>query len=486
MVHPQRTSFVLALFALLVVILTFLPSLQNDFVNWDDDVHLLGNPAVIGPDIQQALLQTVNKTYIPLTTLSFTLEHYFFKDRPFIYHLNNLLLHLVVVGLVFVLAQRLGLSSAASAIAALIFGIHPLHVESVAWVTERKDVLYSSFYLLAVLSYWHYLKTGKRGFLGLTVGLGFLSGLAKPMALSLPFILALLDWYDGRRFSKTAVIEKLFLLAAIIPVVFMTYFWQARVPGGTDWSQAFLIWIWCFDFYIFKFFAPGELTIFYWLPKPISLANPVYLGSCAFLAALLAALWIFRRQKLLVFAFAYYFLSIFFLLRLDNFSDANMVADRFMYLPSLGLCLFMGASVEQYLMKVRERPLALWTAVVVLALLAGSMVVKTQRQIDVWKNGVTLWGHQLKHEPRVATALIYDKLGYARMSAGDLTPEVLALYQKAVEIKPDFIGAYFHLGLFYERLGDHEKAVQFYEKTLALEPAHFAALNQLKALRPKP
>ena len=190
---------------LLLVILAFSPSLFNGFIKNDDPTHLLENVTLRALTFEnfRAMFQSiVNVTYIPLTTASFAMEYHFFGYNPFIYHLDNLLLHLGVIVCVFIFLQRLSLSVVAAGIGALFFGIHPLRVESVAWITERKDVLYGFFYMLAILQYWDYAKSGKKQFYFLSLLWGFLSILAKPMALSLPLILLLCDWWMRRGWRR--------------------------------------------------------------------------------------------------------------------------------------------------------------------------------------------------------------------------------------------------------------------------------------------
>ena len=128
----------------------------------------------------------LTRTYTPLTTLTFAIEYRLVQDDPFLYHLNNLILHLMVISLIYVVGLQLRLSSLSSAFAALIFGIHPIHVESVAWITERKDVLYSFFYLLSIICYIQYIKNKNAYIYGFAVFLALLSIASKAMALSLP------------------------------------------------------------------------------------------------------------------------------------------------------------------------------------------------------------------------------------------------------------------------------------------------------------
>ncbi len=241
---------------LILVILAFLPSLFNGFIKNDDPTHLLENVtlrALTFENIRAMFQSIVNVTYIPLTTASFAIEYHFFGYNPFIYHLDNLLLHLGVVVCVFVFLQRLGLSVLAAGMGALIFGIHPLRVESVTWITERKDVLYGFFYMLAVLQYWDYAKSGKRNSYLLSLIFGFLSILAKPMALSLPLILLLCDWWMGRGWKRNIFFEKIPYAVIIIPITWITYALNARNPIQSV-GEAILLWVWCFKK---TFLGPG-------------------------------------------------------------------------------------------------------------------------------------------------------------------------------------------------------------------------------------
>lgn len=152
------------MFILPVIFFIFLPTLQHQFINWDDDAYVYQNRAIEKLDtdhLQLIFFGHVQGGYAPLTVLSFALEKHFFGFNPYFYHLDNLLLHLAVVALIIVLGSFLGMPPAARVMAAFLFAIHPMHVETVAWVTERKDVLYASFYLLALISYCYYLKKNR-------------------------------------------------------------------------------------------------------------------------------------------------------------------------------------------------------------------------------------------------------------------------------------------------------------------------------------
>jgi tetratricopeptide (TPR) repeat protein len=424
---------------------------------------------------------------------------------PLIYHLDNLLLHLAVTAGVFILAGRCGLSVSGAMAAALVFGLHPMHVQSVVWVTERKDVLYAFFYLAALLSYLSYLKQDKeskktldrpgdvepvfasgRIFLYLTFFLGFLSALAKPMALSLPLMLFLLDGFTGRPFSRRSFWEKVAVSLLLAPVIWLTYALHMRSPQAVAVGQQTLwTWIWCLGFYLRKFFWPDEFTLFYKFPEPVSLVNPEF-GPVLGIAVLGVVIWaFFRRHRFWSMAWCFYLGSIFFLLRFDTARDADVVADRFMYLPSVGFCLWLGDVYQRYQQRwqnVFSKRLALWllTGCVLLPL-----AMKTYRQCDIWQNGVSLWRHQLDKEPRVASALVYHQLAAALMREPafsrerDRQVEVFRLLQQALAIKPDYANAYYSLGDFFYRLGDMRYARIHFLKTVELDSFHFEAFFRL-------
>ena len=499
---PQSRIVLILTVILAITFVSYLPILKGEFLLWDDDVHVLENITIRGLDLEYVLemfTATVNKIYIPLTSFSFALEYHFFGYNPFVYHLDNVLLHLLVVVMVFFLGQRLGLSREAAGVGALMFGVHPIHVESVAWITERKDVLYAAFYMAALLTYLRYLEEKRSYGLWVTTMLGALSMLAKPMALSLPLVLILLDWFKGRPLKGQAFIEKLPLCVIIGAIAWISYAAHARIPGENI-VQSALIWPWTFTFYLRQFFFPYISVPLYRLAKPVALTNPEYFLSLAVLVLVVLALARLRRNKWFVFAVLFYFFSIFFLLRFDETKDVNTVADRFMYLPSLGLCLLLGLGVERLWMKCRGKSLARGMIFASLVVLAAAFSFKTFRQCYVWRDSMALWQHDLKFYPDEPLALNnfavtlgktrefedaqkgYKKVmrsGLAGISKG-LAPEVVAkirkvdhligLYRRAVEVEPGYMDAHYNLGEQYARVGRFPEAVEAYKKALEIDP----------------
>jgi len=360
-----------------------------------------------------------------------------------------------------------------------------MHVESVAWITERKDVLYSFFYMAALLSYSYYLNFTRSTpsvrlnkqykYLVLTVIFGILSMLAKPMALSLPLILWLMDWFAGRKIGRSIIIEKIPLIAAVAGITWVTYSVHARIPGQNT-IEAPLIWCWTLVFYLRQFVFPFILVPIYQLPKPVTLASPHYFLSMTVIIATVIMLWRFSKRRWVMFAFAYFFFSVFFLLRYDEGRDVNIVADRFMYLPSLGFCFLFGYGVER-LLEWKDRRVTTLVAVALLALTV-LLTVRTRAQNRIWHDSFSLWRHQLTYYPDDSVSINnyaamlrktdeYKEAEETYRQAHKLLSKdptldlsekavnhikkvnyVIGLYLKSIELSPNYSRTYYYFGNF--------------------------------------
>jgi tetratricopeptide (TPR) repeat protein len=449
--------------------LTFLiysPALQHEFVNLDDPNHVTANAQIrsLAPEnVAHIFTSTVQRTYIPLTIFSFALEYQLAGNNPFLYHLDNILLHLLVVFLIYRLGIALGLHATGAAIAAFIFALHPMHVESVAWVTERKDVLYSAFYLGAVLWYLSFLKSQRWRDYGISLLLGLLSILAKPMALSLPLALLLCDWWIKGTFNKNDGLNKIPYALIILPVAWVTYSINAGIVGQSAGPG---IWhpFWAGAFYLKKFFWP-VLCVPHYLPSlPVDLLRFEYWSSVLVVVACAGAVLIWPN-KWLRFAFLWYILSIFFLLNFNHERVVQVVADRYMYLPSVGFCFLAGYFVQ----KVRNPAVLIFLVGVALFL-----AVKTFAQVGVWKDSLTLWNYTIQHSP--TSFIAFNNRGRIYEKQQQWEP-AMADYKEAIRLNPRYEKAYKNLAMVYEGLGDNNSAFEFYTKAIALKPNYFEAYN---------
>lgn len=448
---------------LILTALLFLPSLVHSFVSWDDETHLTENPQVrsLAPEnIASIFHSEVNKTYIPLTIFSFALEYKLAGLNPVIYHLDNLLLHMGVVAILYFLILRLGYSSLVASTASLIFGIHPMHVESVVWVTARKDVLYGLFYLLSLWQYVVYVQERKVSAYGWALVCAGLSILAKPMALSLPLVICLVDWLLKRGFSWRLIWEKLPFALIVFPVAWITYAMNMRTID-LQYPQSFLIWIWCGIFYLLKFLNPAELLVLYEVPRPVSSLNPEFFWPLICTVLILSSLIRLRKNRTFLFAFGYFFLSIFFLLRFDVRQDLTIVADRFMYLPSVGFCLLFGLCVERAYQKISNKQ-AVSAAVAILIIVLS---VLTWNRVRLWGREHELWEQVVR---RYENGLAYGQLGNYFLRQGDLT-QALSNYEKAVERLPIYSKPYSNRGIVLLKYGRYDEAVADFSKAIELD-----------------
>jgi protein O-mannosyl-transferase len=465
--------FLLSLAA--VVGLVFSPVLKNQIINWDD-INILDrqvNGAEHFPDVKEIFSRTVLSTYIPLTILSFAIEYQLFGNNPFVYHLDNVFLHLLIVMLIYFLIHRLGFSKRLAFISALFFAIHPLHVEPVAWIAERKGGVYAFFYLLSMHTYLFFLQSRRKRFYVLSIFLGLCSMLAKPMALTLPFVLLLLDWFYDRKDNKTCLFEKVPFFLYILPLAYITHAHNfSTVSVNPSVFQAGLIFIWSFTFYIFKFIFPFVLIPLYKTPQPINILNPIYLCSLIMFISIIFLTLKYRRNKVFIFSFMFYVVSIFCLLRFDVLDNLTVVADRYMYLPSLGFCLLAGFMVDQSLQKPSVRKITPWIASILFLMLA----VKSMTQTQIWRDSISVWSQVIRYEPSVYSA--YNSRGAAYQKRGDID---LALkdYLKAIEINPKFYLPYGHVGFIYAMQNQDDLAKSYLNKGLEINSSDANAYNTL-------
>jgi tetratricopeptide (TPR) repeat protein len=462
--NPKIFWLALSLIATLIV---YSRSLTAQFTNWDDNVYVTENLLVKNlnwNNIKTIFGSSVSDVYSPLTIFNFSLEYHFFGPNPTIFHFTNIFLHLAVVSLIFFLVLDLGFSTQVAGLSALIFGLHPIHVESVAWVTERKDVLYAFFYLLSLRYYIRYQRGGFKAFYLYSVIFALLSMLSKPMALSLPLVLFIMDWWTRRKWYLSLILDKIIYFLIVGGIGWVTYAHHARIPWNSA-SQAIIIWIYTFSFYIKNFFLPFDLTPYYQLPQPISMATPAYFSSFAILGICLI-LFIVDRSRVWRLAMMCYFFSIFFLLRFDQGHDLNIVSDRFMYLPCLGFCLWLGQSIADVWQNLSKSNVQKLTAIILIFVIFVMWPFKTVKIVEVWQNSISLWSYVIKRNPNLSVA--YNNRGEA-YSAKGLHELAIADYNKALELDPLHVSSYNNRADALMAKGQTDLAVKDYDKSIEIQ-----------------
>lgn len=512
--EPEAASLkqdsIIALAVAAFTVSVFLPALGNDFVNWDDVDLLVTNPHYRGLGWQQLtwMFSTFHQGhYQPLSWITLAVDYYLWGMNPVGYHLTNTLLHGATAALFYLTAQKLlraagstpvadsGLRLAAT-LAALFFAVHPLRVESVAWATERRDVLSGLFFLGTVFCYLRAVSdmdTGTRHrnrWLAGSVLCFACSLLAKASGVTLPLVLLLLDAYPLGRipwpagaalptiprqiWREKAPFALLALLAGIVAPLAQSD--AAAVASLRAHGLAARAAQACYGlvFYLWKTVWPFDLAAFYEVPRRIDPFAWPFLPSFAVVAALSVALWTLRRRWPAGLACWLYYGAIVAPVLGFVQSGRQLVADRYSYLPCLGWALLIAAG-WLYLWQRLAIPPRRSGQTVVLVALAATLVVglalATSRQIAFWRDSDTLWNRVISVGDRSAFKSATAHHMAARLAAnrGDLDRAVGHLHS-AIAIEPADAGIYSDLGGYLSRRGQHADAVQALEQALQLNP----------------
>jgi Flp pilus assembly protein TadD len=466
-----------------ISLLPFLPALDGEFLNWDDNHNFLRNEHFRGlgwAQLRWMLTTTLMGHYIPLTWLTLGLNHVVGGMSPRGYHLGNLLLHSANVALFWVVARRLlalglrevpaGALTLGAGFAALVFGVHPLRAESVAWITERRDVLCGLFFLLAV---WGYLRAvegrarAHAGWLAVSLAAFAAALLSKAMAMTLPAVLALLDVYPLRRVGtahwRRIVWEKvpyLALAAAGAAVALVAVNRGTVVTGYGEHGLAARIAMTAhsFVFYPWKLLWPVGLSPLYELPAKVSLLDGRFLAALVALVAVTAGLIALRTR--VPAALAAWVYSLVVLAPVSGIVHAGfqLAHDRYSYLSGLGFAVLGGAALAWVLREAERGRLRRWAAVSALA--AVSMAVAgwglaTWEQSKIWRDSETLWLAAIDADP--SCMICHNNLGNALLAQNELHAAEAA-FRRAVALRPDRGGPRANLGMILARQDRYEEA----------------------------
>ena len=495
----------ISLFLVMATLVVYWQVRSNGFVIIDDDVYVTDNPYVQGGVTLKGLvwaLTTRHASYWhPLTWLSHMLDCEIYGLNPAGHHLTNLLFHILNTLLLFlVLKQMTGALWKTSFVAAL-FALHPLHVESVAWVAERKDVLSAFFWILTMWTYFHYIQRPRLDRY-LSVLLSFVLGLlSKPMLVTLPFVLLLLDYWPLGRFQfggskgnrksytrksmnpsgqkssvRSLVLEKIpfFALAAVSS--FLTFF-VAQSGGAIGSTELYPLDIRLanalvsYASYIGKMIWPHHLAVIYPYPETFPMWQVVGAGLLLVCISILVIRFA-RRYPYLAVGWLWYLGTLVPVIGLVQVGVQAM-ADRFTYIPLIGLFIMIAMGVPDILGKWHYQRIVL---VISVGLVLSTFMVATRLQIKHWRNSITLFEHTL--EVTSNNFLVHNNLGVVLASQGR-NEEAIVHYNEALRIDPYYARAHSNLGLALARQGRNEEAINHYAQALRLAPNDAEVHNNL-------
>ena len=456
--------------ALAVVVLTLaahVRGLQGQFVDWDDTTHITRNATIRGltfANVRTMFSQPIAKLYCPLTWLSYAVDYQIWGRDPFGYHLANLLLHLANTVLVLILVQtllrdRVQHATATALLTAVIFGVHPLRVESVAWATERKDVLFAFFYFCALLAYWRWTKARDWRDYGLCFGLFVASVLSKSTAVTLPVVLLLIDHFVANR---KAWAEKIPFFAVSLIITAVTFLSQAGGRGETVASpQIVPLWArpglvgYCSLFYVKKFFWPFHLSAVYPAFDEMHWTVFTSLGYVvAFVLITVLVVAVRRRWPVLLPSWLFYIITLSPTIGLVPVG-IHIVADRFSYVPLIGLALPVSMAITWAVVSAPSRATQLAIGGAAAIIIVALAWLADQRGM-VWANTETLFLNALQENPNCLPAHVNLTVWYTSVKEFD---EAIKHGQRAVEIAPYGIIGRKDLAYAYIDKGDRRDAI---------------------------
>jgi protein O-mannosyl-transferase len=473
---------------ILIATLAYFPALHAGFI-WDDDWYLTNNPLLTAPDGLRRIWFSLESPsqYFPLVYTSFRFERALWGLNPFPYHLVNLILHIANALLLWRLLARLAIPGAW--LAAGIFALHPVQVESVAWITERKNVLMGFFFLLTLLAWAAFVndQTARRWrFYWLALLLYALALFSKSTACTLPAALLLILWLQKKPIDRERVIQ-------VIPFAYfallmgLVAIWWERYHQGTSGSQFDLslpkrllvashaIW-----FYAGKLIWPSKLTFIYprWNIVP---TDPLAYGWLVAALGVCAAIYFARRYvgRSIEVAIAFYAVTLSPLLgfiMLFTFRY-TFVADHYQYVASIGLIALAAAALTKLFSKWR---IGWHTEIASAALLFLVLGGLTWRQAHVYQNPEALWSDTVAKNP--ACWMAYNNLGTEFLRKGQ-TDKAIIHFQKSLEIKPDHAEAHINLGNALLDKGEVSESIEHYLKALQLRPNLAEAHHNLGCAR---
>ena len=411
---PKESNILYPLFAILIfTLIVYLPALGNSLLLWDDHSYTWQNPFLKNFDFSRVFSFSTYYIghYHPLTLLWLHLEYLIFPKgdpglygglNPFWFHLNNILIHLLNTALVFYIVYGLRNRKEwrTAAVTALLFGIHPMHVESVAWVAELKDVLYSAFFLGSVLIYIRYLKTGRIVQLALAFLLFILSDLSKAQAITLPALLLVIDYYTGRKFSWKLIIEKIpfFILSSFFGLLAIKASLEVNAVNTSQTSILMNILNGCYSFltYIFRMFIPANLCAVhpYLYNKPADVPFWFYFLPLVMAGLVAGAIYSANKTKEYLFGFLFYTVTISVMLKFVPVGD-SMINERYTYVPFIGLFFIGGYVYSRFSISPRWKHLAHG---IIILYIAAFTILSVQR-IRTWKDNITFWEDVVRKYP---------------------------------------------------------------------------------------
>lgn len=515
----------------LLTILVYSNSLFNGFTNWDDELNVTANLSIRSMGFYNLKIFFTTPyvgMYVPLTMITYAFDYLIAGLNPIMFHLTNLLLHIINVVLVYKLIKLLTGTINVSAIAALLFAVHPVNVESIAWISTRSSLLFTLFYFASLIYYIRYLNHGEKN-KHLVIALIFfvLSLLSKSQAMTLPVLLFAFDYWYKRKVCTKIFLEKIPFFAFAVVFGILTVFMREEAGHLNPTSMFSFLDKLCFTFYafqmyLFKLIVPVNLSAFYPVPDKTDNFLPVeFFIAPIIILILIFFIWRwFRYNRNVIFGTLFFLITISIVtLKIIPFGH-QIIAERYGYIPYIGIFMIAGSFynriAEQQKLNPKSYNKTLFTIILSAFILFFS--ITTFSRNFIWKNSITLYTDVILKNPDIA--LPYYNRGLAKVSMNDLkgavedftaaikskhykTNEVFRFYisrgntfkllnlpdkamedyNKGIEMNPDYAEAYYNRGNLKAKTKDFVGAMNDYKKAIVLNPEFHPAYTQLGTLK---
>ncbi|MCH8904516.1 MAG: tetratricopeptide repeat protein [Bacteroidetes bacterium] len=467
------------LFLVVITLIAFYPTFNNGFTNWDDTDYIHDNEllnSLSGENLKKMFNTSVNGHFHPLTIITLAIEYSIRPLSAKLIHTNSLILHILDTLLVFWFILLLCKKKEVALIVALLFGIHPMHVESVAWVSERKDVLYTFFYISALITYLYALqKPGQKvKYMTFTLVLFVLALLSKTMAVTLPLAMLAIDYYKKRKFDKILIGEKLlfFLLSGAFFVWASSHSQFDNLALGYTFSST-IDRIFYAGYgtmmYLFKLVIPVNLSNYYPYPIKVDGQLPVifYIAPAVILVLAFLAARTYKKTRTIVFGAVFFVVTIFLVIQLLPVG-ITLMADRYTYVSSIGLFFifaiwFTNILGGAFVLRKKMKNVLIIGLVLYCSILTYSTIDRTK----VWYDSTTLWTDVVEKFPE--TFYGYYARGKTYYDEKKFQLSVIDL-DKAVQIDPTNLKAHLNRGMAHNELGNYNLAIQSFTSIINLRP----------------
>lgn len=459
----------------IVVVLTlilYIPSFNNQFTNWDDDLYVTSNKSIQSlsyENITSFFTEFKNGNYHPLTFLSLAIDYHFSELNPTSYHITNFLLHLFNTLFVFLFIFLLTEKSELAFITSVLFGIHTMHVESVAWISERKDVLYTFFFLLSLISYIYYIKKKKYIYLVSSLLLFILSCFSKGQAVSLALSVIVIDFFFNRKIkNKSVALEKvLFLIIALLFGIIAIYAQKSAEAIFDNASRSYLDRIlfasYGFMNYLIKLIYPYNLSAIYPYPSKGKIGIEYWMSLFASLILCFVTWKNYKQNKQVIFGVLFFLFNIILVLQLLPVGNVIM-ADRYSYIPSIGF-FFLAALFILFLKEKKNISPSL-----LFILFSGYILFisyQSYKRVDVWESSLSLWNDVIEKQPTSEVA--WNNRGSVKNNDNNFE-EAISDYNQAIQLNPLYADAYSNRGMSKKNAGDYIGAIKDLDQSLLLKP----------------